>query len=312
VIGITPAFAEHFDFAGGTGIAFAAQAAAETDSGSAGDEPQDRQPRPTTECRRNGRHRPNPWRLLDQPTEDDAVPVILDNNTAMYALHLYGGVGQTFEMTDDQTGGTIRFRVVGLLADSIFQGKLLIGEDHFRRLYPDVSGYRLFLIRTSPEQKDAVRAVLEEQLDDWGFHAVDAVQRMKSLQVVQNTYLQTFQSLGALGLLLGTFGLATVQLRSVVERRGELALLRAAGFRRSRLAAMVLLENAVLLTGGLLIGVVAALTTSLPHMLLGGAQVPFGTLSLMLGLVLAVGLLAGLGAVRATLRAPLLPALRGD
>ena len=57
---------------------------------------------------------------------------------------------------------------------------------------------------------------------------------------VQNTYLETFQSLGALGLLLGTLGLATVQFRSVLERRQELALMRAAGFRRGRLAKMVM------------------------------------------------------------------------
>ena len=39
---------------------------------------------------------------------------------------------------------------------------------------------------------------------------------------------------------MGTFGLAAVQLRSVLERRGELALLRAVGFRRRLLAALVL------------------------------------------------------------------------
>ena len=66
---------------------------------------------------------------------------------------------------------------------------------------------------------------------------------MAGLLAVQNTYLSTFQSLGGLGLLLGTFGLATVQLCNVLERRGELALLRAAGFRRRTLVELVLLES---------------------------------------------------------------------
>ena len=35
-----------------------------------------------------------------------AVPVVLDKNTAMYALHLYGGVGEVFETVDDVTGRT--------------------------------------------------------------------------------------------------------------------------------------------------------------------------------------------------------------
>ena len=113
-------------------------------------------------------------------------------------------------------------------------------------------------------------------------------------------------------MLLGTFGLATVQLRNILERRGELALMRAAGFRRRRLASMVLAENALLLVAGLGVGVAAALAAVLPHMLLGGAHVPLGTLAGLLAVVLAIGLIAGRLAARATLRAPLLQALRGD
>jgi len=106
--------------------------------------------------------------------------------------------------------------------------------------------------------------------------------------------------------------LATVQLRNVLERRGELALLRAAGFRRRRLAGMVLLENSVLLLTGLAVGVFAALVAVAPHMLSGGAAAPLDDLAAMLGIVLAVGVMTGLLAARATLKAPLVAALRGD
>jgi ABC-type antimicrobial peptide transport system permease subunit len=111
---------------------------------------------------------------------------------------------------------------------------------------------------------------------------------------------------------LGTFGLATVQLRSVLERRGELALLRAAGFPRRRLAELVMAENSLLLIAGLGAGTLAALAAVLPHLLTGGAHVPLLTLTLSLAVILVVGLLAGLLAVRATLRAPLIQALRGE
>jgi hypothetical protein len=60
------------------------------------------------------------------------------------------------------------------------------------------------------------------------------------------------------------------------------------------------------------IGNLAALVAILPHLLQGGAAIPWTTLGITLALVLVVGLAAGLSAVRATLRAPLLPALRGD
>ena len=63
---------------------------------------------------------------------------------------------------------------------------------------------------------------------------------------VENTYLSTFQALGGLGLLLGTLGLGAVLLRNVMERRKELALLRAVGYRPEHLRTMVIAENAFL------------------------------------------------------------------
>lgn len=254
----------------------------------------------------------NPWRLLSTATPaDEPVPVALDQNTAMYSLRLYGGVGQTFAVTyADNT--TVKFRVAGLLANSVLQGNLLIGEADFQRLYPQLSGYRVFLIRAPAGKATEVSQVLEDKLGDEGFDAVDSRARLTDLLAVQNTYISTFQSLGALGLVLGTFGLAAVQLRSVFERRKELAVLRAAGFRRGRLGEMVLLENLLLLVGGLVIGTLAALVAVLPQMLLGAARPPLFDLSVMLGIVLVVGLITGLVAVRATLRAPLVGALRGE
>lgn len=258
----------------------------------------------------------NPWLLLDKKFEDtpDAVPVILDKNTAMYSMHLFAGkgTGVVFEIVDED-GRKQKFRIVGLLANSIFQGSLLISEANFKRLYPDISGYRLLLARgpkgTPPEN---VVAALENSLSEQGVDAALCEARLHDLLAVQNTYLSTFQSLGALGLLLGTFGLATVQLRSVLERRGELALMRSTGFARRRLAQMVMLENVVLLVGGLLTGLVCALLAVLPHWLIGGAQVPLAELAIYLGIVLVVGVVSGLAAVLATLRAPLVGALRGN
>jgi ABC-type antimicrobial peptide transport system permease subunit len=236
---------------------------------------------------------------------------VLDKNMATYSLHLYGGIGEEFELTYADAG-PIRFRVVGLLSNSVLQGSLLIGEADFVRRFPDVSGYRYFLIQTPDNRVQDVAAALEDRLSDQGFDAASTRQRLEELFAVQNTYLSTFQSLGALGLLLGTFGLAAVQMRNVIERRGELALLRAAGFRRRRLARLVMIEALALLTGGLLTGFLAALVTTLPHIFLGGASIPLGDLAILLALVLVVGSLTSLAAARTVLRAPLLAALREE
>ncbi|MGI8980155.1 MAG: FtsX-like permease family protein [Pirellulaceae bacterium] len=253
----------------------------------------------------------NPWHLLNTPAaEGQPVSVFLDKNTAMYSLKLYRGIGEEFEF-DYGEGPPVKFRVAGLLSNSVLQGSLLIGEADFKNLFPTISGYRSFLIQAASEP-EKVAAFLEDRFGDEGLDTTDAKTKLAELLAVQNTYISTFRSLGALGLLLGTFGLAAVQLRNVFERRKELALLRAVGFHKLRLGEMVLLENLVLLLGGLATGTLAALLSVLPHMLLGGAHVPLLELAVMLGVVLIVGVVTGLLAVRATLRAPLLAALRGE
>lgn len=257
----------------------------------------------------------NPWLLLNKPLDAGRVPVVLDAATATYSLHLGGELGNplgaTYELTDGR-GGRLTLEVVGLLKNSIFQGDLLISEQELLKHFPDTTGYRYFLIDVPGDEVSQVESDLERTLGDFGFDVRSTRERLTELMAVQNTYLSTFQSLGGLGLLLGTFGLAVVQLRNVLERRGELALLRAAGFRRALLARMVLLENGMLLVAGLAAGMIAALVAVWPHLVTGGASLPWQSLGMTLAAVLVVGLLAGLLAVRAALATPLLPALRGD
>ncbi|MHB8903022.1 MAG: FtsX-like permease family protein, partial [Thermoguttaceae bacterium] len=265
---------------------------------------------------RSPEEKANPWLLLQQPVPPDpsgnpCVPVVIDAATATYSLHLTGGVGQVYYVADDH-GRSVPLRVVGLLTNSIFQGDLLVAEDQLLKHFPAISGRRFFLIQSNLQHADAVAAAWNRTLGDFGLATERTADRLAGFLAVQNTYLSTFQSLGGLGLLLGTIGLAAVQLRNVLERRRELALLRAVGFRPSALGWLVLLENSLLLLAGLGCGILAATVAVLPHLLAGTAAVPVQSLALMLLAILSVGLLASLLAVRATLRAPLIASLRGQ
>ncbi len=111
------------------------------------------------------------------------------------------------------------------LRDSIFQGELLMSEANFKRLFPAIEGYRLMLVEAPLDRTAEVEASVEDALADFGADAVRTAQRLAEFHRVENTYLSTFQTLGGLGLLLGTVGLAAVLLRNVLERRRELALL---------------------------------------------------------------------------------------
>jgi ABC-type antimicrobial peptide transport system permease subunit len=234
--------------------------------------------------------------------------VIGDATTVQYILK--SRLGGTVEVPNER-GETVRLRIVALLADSIFQSQLLLSEANFLKLYPAHEGYSFFLIDAAADRTGAVRDLLESSLAERGFEVTPTARRLEAYWAVENTYLATFQALGGLGLVLGALGLAVVLLRTVWERRGELALLRALGFRRAALGWLVLAENGFLLGVGLAAGVLTALLAVLPH--LGGAgELPWARLAGLVGLVLVVGLAAGALAVATSLRAPLVPALRRE
>ena len=253
----------------------------------------------------------DPWQALDRVangTEADPIPVILDQNTAMWSLHQGAAIGAITKLEfNDQT---VYFHTVGLLSNSVLQGKLLIGEDNFNALFPKLSGYQFFMIDSGSVSQKLVMETLESGWSDEGLDVVvsnDVLARMLS---VQNTYISAFQSLGALGLLLGTIGLAAVQTRSVIERQRELSLMRAVGFSANRIARLLTLETALLLCGGILIGVLTAACAIVPYILEVGPQTSLVQPLWMLAIVLLAGFAVALLAVRTAMRLPILAGLR--
>ena len=171
---------------------------------------------------------------------------------------------------------TLRF--VGALRDSVLQGELVMAEEQFVRLFPSQEGYRFFLIdapdvRTT-DQARQLAEIIEKDLQPFGVDAVSTVERLDAFHRVENTYLSTFQALGGLGLLLGTIGLATVMFRNVLERRRELALLRAVGYDARHITVMIGAETLFLLLSGLAAGAGCAIVAVAPAWLARGGSGP--------------------------------------
>jgi ABC-type antimicrobial peptide transport system permease subunit len=253
--------------------------------------------------------RENPWRLLDRSFDDGAIPAIADANSMAYVLHR--SVGEDFLL---ETGGApIRLRLVAALSDSVFQSELIIADAAFRRVFGGQAGYRAFLIETPPGREKAVADELESRLADFGLDVSTTTARLEEFHRVENTYLSTFQTLGGLGLVLGTIGLAAVVLRNVLERRRELALLRAVGYERRDFLVMLLSETGSLLLAGLLVGALCASVAIAPALLsrTDGWRLSSHLLWL-LGSVGAAGLLATLVAARAATAGTLLQSLKSE
>lgn len=255
----------------------------------------------------------NPWLLLSRRFDDGAVAAIADATSLQYVLH--ASVGD--DMAVDVGGGTpLVLRFVAALNDSVLQSEIVIAADAFQRLFPSQQGFRYFLIDApsvrTVQQANALAEAAERQLAPFGFDAVSTTERLEAFHRVENTYLSTFQALGGLGLLLGTIGLATVMFRNVLERRRELALLRAVGFNRRHVSTMMAAETAVLLSAGLGTGVVCALIAIAPAWLGRGGSMPGPGLVGLLLAILLVGLTSALVATRAALSGDVLPALRSE
>ena len=257
--------------------------------------------------------RRNPWLLLDRTFEDGAVPAIADATSLQYVLH--ASVGEDF-VIDAGGDRPLVLRFVAALRDSVLQSELIVGEAAFVRHFPAQQGYRYFLVDApgvrTPDDAAALAQAVERALAPFGVDAISAAERLDAFHRVENTYLSTFQALGGLGLLLGTVGLATVMFRNVLERRRELALLRAVGYSGRHVSTMIVAESALLLAAGLAAGAGCALVAIAPAWLGRGGSLPGAGLALLLGVVLAAGLVSALVATRAALHGPVLDALKSE
>ena len=253
--------------------------------------------------------RSNPWRLLERARPDASIPVAADANSLTYVLHKNLGDQLLLSHGSD----TVRLTIVAALSDSILQGELVMSDDNFVRVFPEQPGYRFLLIDTKPADAAAVGAAIRSGASDFGPDVVPTAARLAEFHTVQNTYLSTFQTLGGLGLLVGTIGLAAVLLRNVLERRRELALLRAVGYGYAHVFTIVLAENALLVACGVGLGAVAAAIAVGPAALQRGAHVPISGAGVTLLLaVVAAGLLSSALATRVAIRTPLVAALRSE
>lgn len=259
----------------------------------------------------------SPWQMLQANAANmssadasGAIPAIMDQYSAMFALGK--NVGDLITVPDHR-GDPVQLKLVGLLGGTVLQGSVLIAEENFVRLYPDSGGFRQYLVDCAPERAAAVSSILTKQLGDRGLSLVPAAERLAQFQAVQNTYLDIFTVLGGMALILAAVGLAVMVARHVLERRGEFGLLQALGFRPGQLQRMVIAEHWFLFLSAVALGVAAAAVAVWPNLRLAGSGgIPLGMITLILGALLAGGLLFCALAARLALGTRLSESLRAE
>lgn len=232
----------------------------------------------------------NPWELLNTPLANGKIPAIADQTAIQWGLGKK--LGDTISLTDDQ-GKQVELQLVASLANSIFQGYVLISEQNFLRHFSSVGGFQVLLVDTLKTPPAAVQQELERAFLPMGIEISNTADRLAEFNSVQNTYLSIFLLLGGLGLMLSTLGLGIVLARNLIERKGELALLSAVGYTRKKIRALILSEYLVLLLAGIIIGTVSGLIAVLPVITAPGTRIPY---TLLISVVLGITL-TGLGSL---------------
>jgi putative ABC transport system permease protein len=205
-----------------------------------------------------------PWMSLNQELPGKLIPAIADETVIKWGFGMK--VGDTLQYVNPE-GETMQLLLIGGLAPSIFQGSVIISGEKFLEQFPASSGTSVFLVEGMTADTATIRNGMELAFRDLGWDMHLAAARLAEFNSVTNTYLSIFMVMGALGLLVGTFGLAVVLSRSILERRQEIALLAAVGFGKKRIRRMVSREYMLLLLIGTGTGFATAIIATLPSIL---------------------------------------------
>jgi putative ABC transport system permease protein len=202
----------------------------------------------------------NPWLGLNENI-NGVIPAIADQTVIRWGLGK--SVGDTL-FYQNSAGEEIRLLLIGGLANSVFQGNVIISEHNFKTHFPSLSGTNVFLIETDSDKADEIEEELNFIFRDYGWEMIPANFKLAEFNSVENTYLQIFFLLGALGILLGTIGLSVILAKSLIERKSEIALFSSLGFSYPKIGRIYLIEYSILLVCGIFIGVISAIISGFP------------------------------------------------
>ena len=226
------------------------------------------------------------WLSLDIILPENIIPAIADETVIKWGLGKKAG--DTLTYTDDY-GNIMKLKLIGGIANSIFQGNIIISDKQFLKHFPDISGSNIFLIDGITENIDNIESELGMIFRDYGWEMKSAVQRLAEFNSVENTYLSIFMVMGAFAILIGTIGMGIVLARSILERKKEISLFKAIGISSQKILSVLLTEYLFLLISGILIGVLTSIIATLPSLLSPGTEISISSILLITVILLING-----------------------
>jgi len=195
---------------------------------------------------------------IKAPLWDDsgAIPALVDETVLMWSLGKK--IGDTIVYIGDK-GQPVPIRLAGTIQNSIFQGYILIDKTSFSKIWSEISGSEIMLVKTPELTVTDTKALISQALNDYGVRVTTTGERLKMFNSVSDTYLTIFMTLGGLGLLLGIFSFIIVVRKNIIARTKETALYRSFGFDEKRTKILLYKENIIILLYAIFTGILGSL-----------------------------------------------------
>lgn len=251
----------------------------------------------------------HPWLTLNHPLSDGVIPAFADQTVITWGMQKK--IGDTLLYTDEK-GRILKVKIMGGMENSVFQGNILISAELFRQHFPSVSGSKVMLVDGEFSKRSEIQSRLEYLFQDYGMVVTPSSEKLAQFNSVENTYLTVFMMLGGLGIIIGTIGLGIVLLRNLHERKQEIAIYQAIGFKQSFIFKLVFTENLFILLSGIAIGLISSFAGILPSFISPSFQLPTSFLLLILLLILLSGFAWIYFPVKSALRKNLIQVLRKE
>jgi putative ABC transport system permease protein len=166
---------------------------------------------------------------------------------------------------DPQTGKTLKLTVIGVLEDSAPQAMygLSTSQQTLAAAFGDrVTPTAYYFALPPAVDARATAPKLEAAFVANGLEADAVEQLVDDALGVQLTFNRLIQGFMGLGLIVGIAALGVISARAVVERRQQIGILRALGFRRRMIQVSFLIESSFIALTAIVVGTALALIIS--------------------------------------------------
>lgn len=251
----------------------------------------------------------HPWLALNTQLAPGIIPAFADQTVITWGFQKK--VGDTL-LYRDESGKMLKVKIMGGLANSVFQGNILVSAELFRQYFPSVGGSKVMLVAGDFASQSRISERLDYLFQDFGMVVTPTSEKLAQFNSVENTYLNVFMMLGGLGIIVGTIGMGIVLLRNLEDRKQEIAIYQAIGFKHSYISKLIFTENLFILLSGIGIGVLAAFTGILPSFFSRAFHFPATFVVVIILLILLNGIAWIYFPLRIALRKNLVATLRKE